>query len=533
MVCAGEPRSLLIFAAGAASAALAVPRRSPPPRPRPSGSRPPATSGRAAPTCGHTSTPSTGRSSRASPGASGGQGVQWARVSFDQSIDNRLPGLFNWYATDTIVRALAESGVRAEASFVGTAAWTADPLEWLDCGSRSAPANLDGWGRWVGAAAAATAPAGPSGRPTRASRSCRSSAGRSATSRTQGSSGARAPSPTSTQAPYAASRAAIRSADASAEVMVGGLAPRFGWQTPTDDDVPTFLSQMMAANPGLLTRSRSTPTATPPRRSSPESPTSARRCAAWGSARRRWSSTRSAGTRAGPRTAEGDESERATRLATVANQIWRTDCNVTGFGPHAWVTAQEDPDYDEHWFGLTDATTGAPLPSGLAYGEQIRLARGHGGRPRPGDGRTCSRRTVTVQKGPGTVTSTPDPIVCGETCTGRFQLGSQVRLRAVPYAGYLLPGMDRMRLGQRRHLHDHGRRRPDRHAPVRAPAGPDRRAERPGNDHQPACRDQLRRDVQREGSTMARRSRSPPRPPPATQFAGGTVATRSAETAAR
>ena len=432
--------SLLIFAAGAASAALACAATLAPAQ---------AEAQRVAPS-GYFGASGSHLRAYVDPehreileglaGSMGAQGVQWARVSFDQSIDNRLPGLFNWYATDTIVRALAESGVRAEASFVGTAAWTADPLEWLDCGSRSAPANLDGWGRWVGAAAARYGPSGTFWSANPGIPKLPIQRWEIGNEPNSGIFWCPGSEPHEYAGAYAASRAAIRSADAGAEVMVGGLAPRFGWQTPTDHDVPTFLSRMMAANPGPVDS-----VAIHPYGESAEKVLSrvadfreAMQAAGLGS-------TPMVVNEVGWYTSGPDgplkatESERATRLAAVANQIWRTDCNVTGFGPHSWVTAQEDPDYDEHWFGLTDATTGAPLPSGLAYGEQIRLARGQGGQTPPqGTVGTCSRRTVTVQKGPGTVTSTPDPIVCGETCTGRFQLGSQVRLRAVPYAGYLL-----------------------------------------------------------------------------------------------
>src|SRR3954453_22714468 len=53
----------------------------------------------------------------------GQQGISWTRITFDQSVEERTKGTFNWYVTDTMVASLARHGVRGLGSFMGTAGW--------------------------------------------------------------------------------------------------------------------------------------------------------------------------------------------------------------------------------------------------------------------------------------------------------------------------------------------------------------------------------------------------------------------------
>src|SRR5687768_4696406 len=157
------------------------------------------------------------------------QGVNWTRLTFDQAIDNRTRNSFNWYAPDTMVAALARLGVRGAGAFIRTASWAADPATWDACGPRSAPHDLDGWSGWV---AAATRRFGRNGTfwaqhpelpylPI-----TRWEIGNEVNSKIFWCPGT---NPEQYAAVYSASRAAITQVDPQAEVMVAGLAPRFGW----------------------------------------------------------------------------------------------------------------------------------------------------------------------------------------------------------------------------------------------------------------------------------------------------------------
>src|SRR5689334_14963044 len=89
------------------------------------------------------------------------QGISWARLTFDQSMEEPQAGKFNWYTPDTMVAALARHGVRSAAVFVGTAPWAADPNTSGRCPwARAYPANLGGWSNWVSAAARRYGPNG-------------------------------------------------------------------------------------------------------------------------------------------------------------------------------------------------------------------------------------------------------------------------------------------------------------------------------------------------------------------------------------
>src|SRR4051812_28873944 len=83
----------------------------------------------------------------------GQQGISWARLTFDQSVEERQAGAFNWYVPDTMIAARARHGVRGAASFVGPAAWGDAPETVSFGGSRARPSNIAVWADWVAAAA--------------------------------------------------------------------------------------------------------------------------------------------------------------------------------------------------------------------------------------------------------------------------------------------------------------------------------------------------------------------------------------------
>jgi hypothetical protein len=319
----------------------------------------------------------------------GEQGIDWARLTFDQAVDEKKRGEFNWYAPDAMVAALARHGVRGAASFVGTAWWAIDPVlrDQGRCGPRGWPYEIDGWSEWVAAAASrygtngtfwAQHPELPR-LPIK-----RWEIGNEVNS---GIFWCPAANPEQYAAVYSASAEAIRRADPAAEVMVAGLAPRFGWKTPTDLDVPAFLSRMTAADPSL--RGSIPSVAIHPYAGTPEG--------ALAKLAQFRQAMRDAGMPSTPMIANeigwytqgpagsllAGQDQRATNIATVANQFWRTDCGVQGLAPYSWITLEKDPLNSEHWYGLADAVTGEPNAGGLAYGRQIHLALGESGQQPP------------------------------------------------------------------------------------------------------------------------------------------------------
>jgi hypothetical protein len=66
------------------------------------------------------------------------------------------------------------------------------------------------------------------------------------------------------------------------------------------------------------------------------------------------------------------EEQRAADFRTVTPAITRSDCDVIGLAAHTWVTPEQRPTDPEDWYGMADALTGAPYPSAIAYGEQVK-----------------------------------------------------------------------------------------------------------------------------------------------------------------
>ncbi len=317
------------------------------------------------------------------------QGISWARLTFDQANDERQRGSFNWYATDTMVAALARHGVRGEASFVGTAPWAADPSTYGKCPWGMAyPADLGGWSDWVAAAARRYGPNGSfwAAHPELPQLPIRTwEVGNEVNSEQFWCPAA---NPEQYAAVYSASQSAINAVDPGAKVIVAGLAPRFAQRTDVDLDVPSFLTRMVAADPSL--RGRIPEVAIHPYASNVQGVLGI------------VAQFRQAMIAAGmPRTPmlvnefgwhtsggqmptwAASEGQRAGLIAGVTNRLWRSNCGVSGMAPYSWITMEQNPSDSEQWYGLADPTTGAPHPSGLAYGQQIRIALGRGGQAPP------------------------------------------------------------------------------------------------------------------------------------------------------
>jgi List-Bact-rpt repeat protein len=372
----------------------------------------------------------------------GQQGIAWTRLTFDQSVEERTKGTFNWHVPDTMIAALARHGVRGLGSFVGTASWAADSSSVANCGSRAAPADLNGWSQWVSAAAKRYGSNGTfwTAHPELPKLPIRTwEIGNEVNS---GIYWCPAANPEQYAAVYGASATAIKSADSGSQTIVAGLAPRFGWQTTTDLDVPAFLSRMIVADPSLAT-------------SIPEvaiHPYAATADDALGVIAQFRRAMRSAGMPNTPMLADEigwytqgaagplqvSQEERANQIREVANSFWRLDCGVKGVAPYSWITMQQDASNSEDWYGLADPATGAPNAGGLAYGQQIRLALGQGeSAPPQATLRVCGPKDLTVQNhGSGTVASAPAGIECDSTCTATFDDASRVTLTATPAAGY-------------------------------------------------------------------------------------------------
>jgi len=77
------------------------------------------------------------------------------------------------------------------------------------------------------------------------------------------------------------------------------------------------------------------------------------------------------------------EDLRAELERDFASQAPRLNCDVIGIAPHAWVTAEQDPDNRENWWGVADPDTGEPYPSGEAYAHQVARYEGRLSEPPP------------------------------------------------------------------------------------------------------------------------------------------------------
>jgi hypothetical protein len=317
----------------------------------------------------------------------GDQGISWARITFDQSVEERQRGTFNWYVPDTIVAALARHRVRAAANFVGTAEWADAPNLLSNCGTRAYPNDVPGWGDWVAAAARRYSSSGTFWAAHPELPKLPIQVWEIGNEPNSGDFWCPKANPEHYSTVYTTSANAITAVDPGAQVIVGGLAARFGPQTSNNVDAPSFLSRMIAANPSLRT-------SIPAVAIHPYAETVDKALHLVGHFRQAMAGAGMPSTpmlvneigwytRGSDGPLKATELERADLIAGVANRFWRTDCGLSGLAPYSWVTMEGNNFSSGDWFGLASSYTGAPYPSGTAYGQQIRLALGQASSPPP------------------------------------------------------------------------------------------------------------------------------------------------------
>jgi hypothetical protein len=168
---------------------------------------------------------------------------------------------------------------------------------------------------------------------------------------------------------YMAARAAIKSVDPQATVVVGGLA--LGKSDVTDE--VQFIQRMYAHRPDLAGHVDGVGL-------HPYQQTLADTYMRL--AKFRQALDQVAGpsvpleiTEIGWATTSVSESERASDLSLLAEQLPHSDCNVDRLLPYTWLTEENNPSDPESWFGIWNHD-GSGKPSGVAYLNAVRLMRG-------------------------------------------------------------------------------------------------------------------------------------------------------------
>jgi hypothetical protein len=175
---------------------------------------------------------------------------------------------------------------------------------------------------------------------------------------------------------YMATRAAIKSVDPQATVVVGGLA--LGIPGVTDEI--QFIQRMYAHRPDLRGNVDGVGLH-PYQRSLADTYMRLARF-------RQGLDQVSGGsvpieiTELGWATTTVPESERATDLAQLAEQLPQSDCNVDRLLPYTWLTKENNPGDPEDWFGIWNHD-GSGKPSGIAYLNAVKLMRGLTSTPVP------------------------------------------------------------------------------------------------------------------------------------------------------
>jgi len=77
-------------------------------------------------------------------------------------------------------------------------------------------------------------------------------------------------------------------------------------------------------------------------------------------------------TEVGWATTSVTDAERGADLATLAQDLPRSDCNISRFLPYTWITEEQSSADSEHWFGIANAD-GTVKPSGQGYLGAIQL----------------------------------------------------------------------------------------------------------------------------------------------------------------
>jgi hypothetical protein len=102
------------------------------------------------------------------------------------------------------------------------------------------------------------------------------------------------------------------------------------------------------------------------------------------------------------------EDLRAQFETDFANQAPRLNCDVIGIAPHSWITAEQDANDPENWWGIADPSSGAPYPTGQAYSDQVHLFEGTGDTAAPRQTIPVCNRPPPDQDGDGTPDQSDD-----------------------------------------------------------------------------------------------------------------------------
>jgi Cellulase (glycosyl hydrolase family 5) len=169
---------------------------------------------------------------------------------------------------------------------------------------------------------------------------------------------------------YMAARAAIKPVDPSAEVIVGGLALGTAGGGPDENE---FLRRMVAHRPDM--RGNTDAVALHPYQATAAN-----------------TEARIAGFRAtvdsllGPQvpleitevgwaSTSASEADRGAYLSTLADQLPRSDCNITRLIPYSWTSAEQNRSRTDDWFGIFNHN-GTPKESGSAFLGSVQTMRG-------------------------------------------------------------------------------------------------------------------------------------------------------------
>jgi hypothetical protein len=305
--------------------------------------------------------------------------LDWLQLEPNPPVDWRHA--YDFSTHDDWVRALARHGLRWYVVGVGTPEWAADPgAIAAGCGIFSPPADPSTFAALMRAIA---------------SRYGRDGSFWAAHPRLPyrpavdyevwnepnlGGAWCPGPDPTAYAGLLQSTAAAIREVDPQADIVFGGLAPVLAsaGATPTSRPLVAadgFLSDVLAADPGSRDAIDTVGV------HAYGDPAAVFQQVAWYRSaldavglsdvplslnETGWTTSGSGGF------VPVGEAERASYLGEVARGVASSDCGVTSFAPHTWVTDETDPADQEDWFGIANPRTGKPYPSARAYAAAIR-----------------------------------------------------------------------------------------------------------------------------------------------------------------
>jgi hypothetical protein len=193
---------------------------------------------------------------------------------------------------------------------------------------------------------------------------------------------------------YMAARAAIKPVDPQADVVVGGLA--LGTQGGGVDEI-TFLQRMFAHRPDM--RGNVDAVALHPYQ--PDVQNTEARIATFRAALDQLAgpSVPIEITEVGWSTISVSETERANDLAALAQDLPRSDCNISRLITYSWTSPEQNQSRADDWFGIYNHN-GTPKPSGTAFLGAVTTMRGLSGAAAPsGSVAICHPNQPAVQPG--------------------------------------------------------------------------------------------------------------------------------------